>query len=93
MPYIEQEARVRMEDGRIPENAGELNYAIHLLLENYLYAKGECYQTYNDMMGALEGVKAELYRRRVAPYENKKIQENGDIIFYRLPTDFDEYEE
>ena len=41
MPYIKNEDRTRMEKGNIPENAGELNYAIHLLLENYLYAKGE----------------------------------------------------
>lgn len=83
MPYIKQEDRNRLEEGRIPENAGELNYAIHLLLEGYLYAKGESYQTYNDMMGALEGVKLELYRRRVSGYEDKKISENGDIQFYQ----------
>jgi hypothetical protein len=85
MPYIKQEDRVRMEHKEVPENAGELNYAIHLLLEEYLYARGECYQTYNDMLGALNGVAQELYRRRVAPYEDKKIAENGDILFYN-PT-------
>ncbi len=82
MPYINKEDRPRIEEGKIPENAGELNYAIHLLLEGYLYAKGENYQTYNDMMGALEGVKLELYRRKVSVYEDKKIAENGDILFY-----------
>jgi hypothetical protein len=34
---------------------------------------------YNDVIGALECCKLELYRRMVAPYENTKIKENGDV--------------
>jgi len=30
-------------------------------------------------MGALEGAKLELYRRKVAIYEEEKIKENGDV--------------
>ncbi len=30
-------------------------------------------------MGALEGSKLEFYRRIAAPYENKKMKENGDV--------------
>ncbi len=59
--------------------AGELNYSITLLLISYLETKGENYQTYNDMIGALEGAKMELYARKVRPYEDKKIDENGDV--------------
>lgn len=83
MPYIKQDDRENIEDlTKSPTNAGELNYLIHLILSNYVDDLGESYQTYNDIMGVLEGVKLELYRRRVAPYEEKKIKENGDIAFY-----------
>jgi hypothetical protein len=82
MPYIKREDRSKvLESG--PTNAGELNYYIHMLLEKYVLQVGESYQTYNDILGALEGVKLELYRRRVANYEEKKISENGDIQFYQ----------
>lgn len=84
MPYIQQEPRLRVAMAGKPKTAGELNYAIHLLLDEYLMWQGESYQTYNDMMGALTGVQAELYRRKIAPYEDKKIIENGDIKFYSL---------
>jgi hypothetical protein len=61
------------------QNAGELNYIITRLLRLYVEHRGESYQTFNDIMGALEGAKAEFYRRVVAPYEDVKIQENGDV--------------
>ena len=83
MPYINKLDRAKIESGWLPSNAGELNYSIHLLLEKYLGTMGESYQTYNDMMGALMGVQAELYRRKIAPYEDKKVKENGDIAFYQ----------
>ncbi len=83
MPYIKQEDRDKLDQGLSPTNAGELNYALHIILEQYLYNKGESYQTYNDMVGALESAKMELYRRQVAKYEDEKITLNGDIEFYR----------
>lgn len=61
------------------ENPGQLNYSITMLVDYYLKSKGESYQTYNDIVGALECCKIELYRRKIAPYEDKKIQENGDV--------------
>jgi hypothetical protein len=83
MPYIKQEDRKELKKELYPVNAGELNYCIHILLDIYLKQKGQSYQTYNDMIGALEGAKLELYRRRVSSYEDKKILENGDIEFYQ----------
>ena len=82
MPYIKLEDRKALIERR-PKNAGELNYYMHILLEQYVEELGESYQTYNDIMGALEGVKQEFYRRKAAPYEDKKIAENGDINFYQ----------
>lgn len=61
------------------DNVGDLNYFITKILGIYVRQKTERYQTYNDILGVLEGVKLELYRRKIAEYENKKIKENGDV--------------
>lgn len=80
MPYITIDRQVAL-DIRVdtPRNAGELNYIFTRTLMDYLKEKGLCYQRINDVIGALEGAKAEFYRRVVVPYEDKKIQENGDV--------------
>lgn len=83
MPYIEKQQRNLINYNSIlPNTAGQLNYRIHTILEEYVKAAGVSYQTYNDMIGALEAAKLELYRRAVSGYEDKKIKENGDINFY-----------
>lgn len=85
MPYIKPEQRKELECdcGCLPfrtmSNPGELNYKITLLLLDYLNVHDLKYQTINDIMGALEGAKAEFYRRVAIPYEDKKIKENGDV--------------
>ena len=85
MPYIKDERRKALwsesstDFNSDIENAGELNYFITTICHDYLNHKGECYQTYNDIIGALEGAKLELYRRKVAIYENRKMLENGDV--------------
>lgn len=77
MPYILKSQRDRAE--REPENAGELNFAITKLIKGYLRYTGNRYQALNDVLGALEGAKLEFYRRVVVPYEDGKIEENGDV--------------
>ena len=57
--------------------AGNLNYTITKLLFT-LYPEAN-YQRYNDMVGALECCKLELYRKKVSPYEDLKEQENGPV--------------
>jgi hypothetical protein len=80
MPYVTPEARARLAGcGAVPQNAGELNYMLSLQVGNYLRAHGLDYQHLNDAIGALEGAKLELYRRVAAPYEDKKIERNGDV--------------
>jgi len=56
-----------------------LNYVFTQVITEYLDNNGESYQTINDIVGALECCKLELYRRIVAPYEDQKIKENGDV--------------
>jgi len=90
MPYIKPEDRKELQEafcdannikelGGFCDNAGELNYVITNIIHGYHKAKGGKYQHANDILGALEGAKLEFYRRIVAPYEDIKIVENGDV--------------
>ena len=80
MPYIKQEDRDQLNnDPLTPANEGEMNYVISDLLDDYLSAYGLNYANVNALVGVLECAKLELYRRIAAPYEDKKIQENGDV--------------
>ena len=80
MPYIKRSDREQLAyKNRYADTAGELNYEITMINKHYLSRKGESYQTYNDIVGALTCAKDELYRRKIIPYENKKIKENSDV--------------
>ena len=94
MPYITQKDRDKIidkcdqfGDGEIYtsiqidhiDTAGELNYAITEMMINYLNRKGISYTNMNEVIGVLECAKLELYRRMTAPYEDTKIEENGDV--------------
>ena len=80
MPYITQYLRDTIEHSGVwHETPGELNYLFTKLCLNYIRNNGASYQHYNDVIGALESCKLEMYRRAVAPYEDTKIKENGDV--------------
>lgn len=85
MPYISQNERkyfdelVKLIHSDTLKNPGALNYLITQLVLAYL-PEDPKYSTFNDAIGALECAKLELYRRLVLPYENKKMQENGDVF-------------
>lgn len=78
MPYLTEDKRFDVFCHRTPQNGGDLNYAFTEISKTYLRAYGESYQHYNDLIGALECCKLELYRRKAAVYEDLKIKENGD---------------
>ena len=81
MPYITHLDKAALEENPA-ETPGELNYLVTELIKQYVRTKGLNYQTCNDVMGALEGAKAEFYRRVVGPYEDQKIEENGDVYYF-----------
>lgn len=59
---------------------GELNYAITQLCLGFLARRGlPNYRILSEVIGHLESAKLEFYRRAVAPYEDQKIAENGDV--------------
>ena len=68
---------------------GDLNYVLTKIVLGYLYQKKDKtvshtphYADLNEAMGVLECVKQELYRRDAAPYEDKKIKENGAVYVW-----------
>ena len=79
MPYITPDARQYITNMECPpKNAGEINYLITTILNDY-WLRNKNYQGINDIVGALEGAKLEFYRRIAVPYEENKIEENGDV--------------
>ena len=85
MPYIDKETRkkfmfIESELENLNKydvlTAGELQYLIAFAIK---CMRPECYQHMNDIMGALAGAQMEFYRRQVAPYEDMKIESNGDV--------------
>ena len=85
MPYIPKKERVgpglREVGYYLPMHIGGLTYMITQLCVDYLESVAEDgYQGLNEIMGALECAKLEFYRRALAPYEDKKIKENGDVF-------------
>jgi hypothetical protein len=80
MPYINPEDRLHiLADEKSISTPGELNYFISTLINWYINEKGKNYATLNEVIGVLECAKLELYRRIAAPYEDSKIQQNGDV--------------
>lgn len=78
MPYIDSYRRWALECSNKPESAGELNFVITKHLVDYLGEDPSYYQ-FNEVIGVLECAKQEIYRRMIVPYEDKKMEENGDV--------------
>ena len=58
-------------------SVGELNFLLSTIINKYLSTVN--YSIINDVVGVLNNVKTEFYRCVVAPYEEKKRKENGDV--------------
>lgn len=85
MPYIVPRERLFFEEllNAIGDvgigHPGQLNYLFTTLCNLYIKQHGNRYETLNAVVGALECCKQELYRRRIGPYEDSKIKDNGDV--------------
>ena len=88
MPYIKQGQRkwidpplrdLIKELQPFPEDAlpGVLNYTVTCLMTAFTPAN---YRGYAMAVGVLETIKLELYRRRIAPFEDEKIERHGDVF-------------
>jgi hypothetical protein len=84
MPYIKKLDRKKFEPSTKTLNkhistCGELNYVMTKLCHQYIQKKGLCYANINEVIGAVECMKMELYRMIAAPYEEEKIDKNGMV--------------
>ncbi len=91
MPYILELQRPRFDKHIAPlawevDEPGELNYVLSCLVDDFIADHGFNYAAYNAAIGVLECAKLELYRRLVAPYEDEKRLENGDVFRYTEDT-------
>lgn len=86
MPYVSLSSRDELSPVLVPleeyvhasAGAGELNYIITRLVWAFWRANPR-YATIATITGVLENVKQEIYRRVFGPYEDRKIEENGDV--------------
>jgi len=87
MPYITQEDRPQYDKvlGELigllkekpPESVdGHLNYVVTRVIKEVYPLR---YYHVNKAMGVLECIQHEFYRRVAAPYEDTKIEQNGDV--------------
>lgn len=83
MPYIEEFRRKQLRYDW-PRSGGELNFAITREILRYVDKRGLSYATCNDVVGALENAKHEFQRRLQDPYEDQKIEANGDVGYEDL---------
>lgn len=87
MPYIETDERPYWDILIKPltdyfekqgYRAGDLNYVVTKVVLGFLDEQ-ENYTAFNEAIGALECAKLELYREKVAPYEDVKLLQNGTV--------------
>ena len=92
MPYIKPDSRKKFDegiklvvealkshtDGEGHVGMGDVNYVFSSIVWE-LFRSNISYGYGNSLVGMLECVKQEFYRRQLAVYEDQKMQENGDI--------------
>ncbi len=61
---------------------GRINYCFSRIITGVMGTVS--YNKVAMATGVLENIKQEFYRRIAAPYENKKVIENGDIKEYKI---------
>jgi len=87
MPYILKENREKynalleeligiLKKQPLDQVDGEINYIVTKILKQVYPLR---YFNLNRAVGVLESCKLEFYRRVVGAYEDKKIEENGDV--------------
>ncbi len=82
MPYIKKVSREYLDFylvdiSRGINSTGDFTYCIFKLMK--ILSKEKNFAKLSSLIGGLECAKEEFYRRIVAPYEDEKIKENGDV--------------
>ena len=90
MPYLEQEDKKKFDPHfagaltylqklDIKDFVGHLNYMVFKTVKFWIKRNGKKYFIFAAVIGTMICCVLEIYRRLVAPYEDKKIKENGDV--------------
>jgi hypothetical protein len=84
MPYTEQKERPKVDNAvSISEicswSAGDLTYALTRLIVGWFKGHGKSFLNGAIVIGCIACTALEFYRRVLAPYEDKKIADNGDV--------------
>jgi hypothetical protein len=84
MPYIEREDRYGMLEEidtlqAYIKSKGDLNYAICQLVGVLILGEKISYTNISKWIDGVHDAETELRRRLLEPYENLKIEENGDV--------------
>ena len=91
MPYIEPSDRREelrglaadvvtvLRDTNDELSSGEINFFISTILD---IINASNYEAMNDLVGVLENVKQEYYRRVISPYEDRKRRLNGEVYLH-----------
>ena len=90
MPYTKEEDRTAMMRKAIDvltdeiKNKGDLNYTIcQLTGQLILKTGGMGYTNVSNWIDGVHGAERELTRRLLNPYEDLKIEENGDVESFK----------
>lgn len=93
VPYTKQERRANLDSHarRVAEDLhfmgdeqGDLNYFITRVGVHLLALQGMGYSTASHIRAAFDDASAEWYRRVMAPYEDEKCEENGDVYDHEV---------
>jgi hypothetical protein len=81
--YIREETQQALIEGRIPADAEELSYFLMMCILNYLEGNKKDEKNianHLEILGVLEMLKIEFYRRFSTPVQEAKIINTGDIF-------------
>jgi hypothetical protein len=87
MPYVAPSVREHIDKEiealvtrliEIDWDSGAINYAFSRIVWTW-FKRRRRYATIKDILGTLDAVSKEFYRRRAVGYEAEKIDENGDL--------------
>jgi hypothetical protein len=93
MPYTKQERRADLDEIAIEAAAtlhlmkdeqGDLNYFITRVGVHLLARQKMGYTTASHIRAGFDDASAEWYRRVMAPYEDIKCTENGDVYDHEI---------
>jgi hypothetical protein len=85
MPYIKKGRREDLDHLFFDvvdeiDKVGEFNYIISTIASELVKRRGRSYAVLSGIRAEIQDAGDEFYRRVMTPYENSKMQANGDVF-------------